>query len=91
MTTPHPTNFEDESTADSRALPTPLRAGMVVAFIYLFLVGVSTLEKGIKLMGEDLQEDLFASVSHPIAGLSVGILGTVLVQSSSASTSAEAA
>ncbi|MCP3987844.1 MAG: sodium dependent phosphate transporter [Actinomycetia bacterium] len=38
-------------------------------------------------MGEDTQRDLFAAVSNPIAGLCIGILGTVLVQSSSASTS----
>ncbi len=77
----------DGSTTAQRELPTPLRGVLVAGFIYLFLVGVSALEKGIKLMGEDIQEDLFSSVSNPIAGLSVGILGTVLVQSSSASTS----
>jgi sodium-dependent phosphate cotransporter len=60
---------------------------MVSAFIYLFLVGVSSIEKGIKIMGEDTQERLFSSVSNPIAALCIGILGTVLVQSSSASTS----
>jgi solute carrier family 34 (sodium-dependent phosphate cotransporter) len=38
-------------------------------------------------MGEDTQERLFSAVGHPLAGLFVGILGTVLVQSSSASTS----
>ncbi len=70
-----------------RTIPTPLRALLVVALIYAFLVGVSALEAGIKLMGEDIQERIFSSVSNPIAGLSVGILGTVLVQSSSASTS----
>jgi sodium-dependent phosphate cotransporter len=59
----------------------------VVLLIYLFLVGVSSLETGIKIMGEDTQEALFAAVSNPIAGLCIGILGTVLVQSSSASTS----
>ncbi len=68
-------------------IPTPVRAALVVGFIYLFLVGVSSLEKGIKIMGEDTQERLFSSVSNPIAGLCVGVLGTVLVQSSSASTS----
>lgn len=68
-------------------IPTPIRAAFVVALIYLFLVGVSSLEAGIKIMGEDTQEKLFSSVSNPIAGLCVGILGTVLVQSSSASTS----
>jgi sodium-dependent phosphate cotransporter len=60
---------------------------LVIALIYLFLIGVSSLETGIKVMGADTQERLFANVSHPLAGLFVGILGTVLVQSSSASTS----
>ena len=77
----------DGSPTAPQELSTPVRAFLVVGLIYLFLVGVSALEQGIKLMGEDIQEELFASVSNPIAGLSVGILGTVLVQSSSASTS----
>jgi sodium-dependent phosphate cotransporter len=64
-----------------------MRSALVFGLIYTFLVGVSALEKGIKIMGEDTQERLFSSVSNPIAGLCVGILGTVLVQSSSASTS----
>ncbi len=67
--------------------PTILRASFVFGLIYTFLVGVSSLESGIKVMGADTQESLFASVSNPIAGLFIGILGTVLVQSSSASTS----
>lgn len=68
-------------------MPTALRAAIVVGLIYLFLVGVSSLEEGIEIMGEDTQERLFSGVSNPIAGLCIGILGTVLVQSSSASTS----
>ncbi len=68
-------------------LPGPARSALVLALIYLFLVGVSSLETGIKAMGADTQEQLFANVNHPLAGLFVGILGTVLVQSSSASTS----
>ena len=76
------------SESDSRFnIPTPVRSVLVFGLIYFFLVGVSALEKGIKIMGEDTQERLFSSVSNPIAGLCVGILGTVLVQSSSASTS----
>jgi sodium-dependent phosphate cotransporter len=67
-------------------IPTPIRALLVGGLIYLFLVGVSALEKGINIMGADTQERLFESVSNPIAGLCIGILGTVLVQSSSAST-----
>ncbi len=68
-------------------MPTPVRALLVGGFIYLFLIGVSSLETGIKIMGSDVQERLFSQVSNPVAGLCVGVLGTVLVQSSSASTS----
>lgn len=69
------------------AMPTAIRAVLVGGLIYFFLVGVSALEAGVKVMGEDTQERLFSSVSNPVAGLCIGILGTVLVQSSSASTS----
>jgi sodium-dependent phosphate cotransporter len=68
-------------------MPRPGRAALVVGLIYTFLVGVSSLEAGIKLLGEDTQERLFSAATNPLAALSIGILGTVLVQSSSASTS----
>lgn len=68
-------------------LPRAVRAVLVLLLIYIFLVGVSSLEGGIKVMGKETQESLFSNVDHPLAGLFVGILGTVLVQSSSASTS----
>lgn len=68
-------------------MPTGVRAAVVLGLIYIFLVGVSSLEAGIKIMGAETQEQLFSAVTNPIAGLCVGILGTVLVQSSSASTS----
>lgn len=74
-------------SSSRREMPTIMRAVLVVALIYLFLIGVSSLEGGIKVMGADTQERLFSSVSNPLAGLFIGILGTVLVQSSSASTS----
>jgi sodium-dependent phosphate cotransporter len=64
-----------------------LRALMVLALITAFLSGVASLETGIKILGADAQEALFSTVSHPLAGLFVGILATVMVQSSSASTS----
>lgn len=60
---------------------------MVGLLIYAFLVGVASLETGIKILGADTQERLFSTVSNPLAGLFVGILATVVVQSSSASTS----
>jgi sodium-dependent phosphate cotransporter len=70
-----------------REMPAGVRALFVLTLIYVFLVGVSLLESGVKVMGADTQERLFQGVSNPLAGLFVGILGTVLVQSSSASTS----
>jgi len=60
---------------------------LVFVLIYVFLVGVSSLEAGIKIMGSDTQEKIFSAASNPIAAVCIGILGTVLVQSSSASTS----
>jgi len=63
------------------------RAVIVIALLYLFLVGVSSLEAGIKALGADFQEGLLERVDHPVAGLFAGILATVLVQSSSVSTS----
>lgn len=63
-----------------------IRGGAVLAFLYLFLVGVKSLESGIAAFGADTAERLFDLVSSPIAALSAGILATVLVQSSSVST-----
>ena len=68
-------------------MPRPVRALLVFALIYIFLIGVSALEGGINVMGSETQERLFSNVDNPLAGLFIGILGTVLVQSSSASTS----
>lgn len=79
--------LRSESEASGIELPTPIRAATVLGLIYIFLVGVSSLEGGIKVMGADTQESLFSAVTNPVAGLCIGILGTVLVQSSSASTS----
>ncbi len=73
----------DSSTA---RLPAPVRALVVVGLLYLFLAGVKLLESGIKGLGKDFTDALFESVSNPVAGLFVGILATVLVQSSSVTT-----
>jgi sodium-dependent phosphate cotransporter len=71
----------------TRTVPPPVRAVLVVFFLYLFLVGVAFLEAGIAGMGKGFQAGLLESVSNPISGLCAGILATVLVQSSSVSTS----
>ncbi len=80
----------DESPARNPFSPkaeTALKFGLVLVFLYLFLVGVKGLEKGISAFGGDLVDQVFASVANPIAGLAAGVLATVLVQSSSVSTS----
>lgn len=67
-------------------LPPLLRGALVVALLYLFLVGVKLLEGGIKGFGSDFTDALFDNVTNPVAGLLVGVLATVLVQSSSVTT-----
>ena len=67
--------------------PSWLRAVGVLALLYLFLTGVGLLSEGIEALGSDVQDALFDRVDNPIAALCVGVLATVLVQSSSVTTS----
>ena len=71
----------------SGELSTAVRAVLVVALLYLFLTGVELLSGGFKTMGAGFVDGLFEGVSNPVGGLFVGLLATVLVQSSSVSTS----
>jgi sodium-dependent phosphate cotransporter len=75
-----------EETTTKRNIPVQIRLVLVLFLLYLFLVGVKGLESGIKGFGADFTDSLFEGVSNPVAGLFVGILATVLVQSSSVST-----
>lgn len=68
------------------ALPSWGRVVLVVVLLYLFLVGIKGLETGIKELGSGFTDNLFEGVSNPLAGLFVGVLATVLVQSSSVTT-----
>ncbi|MEA2058301.1 MAG: Na/Pi symporter, partial [Actinomycetota bacterium] len=89
MTTPE---FEIEpaqelaAEAKKREMPSWLRLILVVGLLYLFLVGVKLLEGGIKGLSGGAQESLFEGITNPLAALSVGVLATVLVQSSSVTT-----
>jgi len=65
---------------------TVARLGLAIFFLYLFLVGVKSLEKGISSFGGDFVDQVFSNVANPIAGLAAGVLATVLVQSSSVTT-----
>ncbi len=75
------------SAAGPPGIPAPLRALLVLALLYLFLTGVNLLGGGFKGLGRDFVDGLFEGVSNPVGGLFVGLLATVLVQSSSVSTS----
>ena len=59
---------------------------LVIALLYVFLAGIKGLETGIKGLGSGFTDTLFEGVSNPLAALFVGVLGTVLVQSSSVTT-----
>ncbi|MFT5285030.1 MAG: sodium-dependent phosphate cotransporter [Planctomycetota bacterium] len=60
---------------------------LVFGLLYGFLVAIQLMGGSIKALGKDSAETLFDGVSNPFAGLSVGILATVLLQSSSTTTS----
>ena len=78
------TRPESES---GRHLQLALRLGVVLLFLCGFLVAIQMMGGSIKLMGEGAAGSLFDGVSNPFAGLSVGVLATVMCQSSSATTS----
>jgi len=59
----------------------------VVFFLYFFLFGLELLGTGAKVMSGCKAGELFGDETNPVAGLMVGILATVLLQSSSTTTS----
>ena len=83
-----------QDSARHEAEPHPIPAAerfarllALVALLYVFLIAVDLLSGGIQGLGENFTDALFRGVSNPLAALFVGILGTVLVQSSSVTTS----
>lgn len=60
---------------------------LVLGLLYAFLIAIRLLGSSIKAMGAATAGGLFEGVDNPFAGLAVGILATVLVQSSSTTTS----
>jgi len=78
---------EAVAAARKRQMPGWARLLLVLGLLYLFLVGVKMLEGGIKGATGGADESLFHGITNPLAALAVGILATVLVQSSSVTTS----
>jgi sodium-dependent phosphate cotransporter len=60
---------------------------LVCLFLYFFLFALELLGSGAKVMTGCKAGELFGDDTNPIAGLMVGILATVLLQSSSTTTS----
>ncbi|XP_049631675.1 sodium-dependent phosphate transport protein 2A isoform X2 [Suncus etruscus] len=73
-----------------RVVVNTLKVPLMLVFLYLFVCSLDVLSSAFQLAGGKVAGDIFkdnAILSNPVAGLVVGILVTVLVQSSSTSTS----
>lgn len=84
---PHAPTGAAAGAARGRALVLLLRCAAVTILVFGFLVAIKLLGGSIAQMGKESARSLFAGVSNPFAGLAVGVLATVLVQSSSTTTS----
>ena len=63
---------------------------MIVGLLYLFICSLSFLADGFRLVAGKRAGEIFSDseiLGNPISGLMVGVIATVLVQSSSTSTS----
>ena len=58
----------------------------VAGLIYLLICAVSLISRGFAGLGSDAAHSMFAFAANPWVGLSVGVLGTVLIQSSTTTT-----
>ena len=58
----------------------------VAGLIYLLICAVSIISRGFAGLGSDAAHTMFAFAEHPWVALSVGVLGTVLIQSSTTTT-----
>jgi sodium-dependent phosphate cotransporter len=63
---------------------------LLLFLLYMFICSLSFLSSAFRLLGGKAAGEAFASnklLANPVAGLMIGLLGTVLVQSSSTTTS----
>lgn len=63
------------------------KLAITVTLLYFFLVGVTALSGGLKMLGSGFAKTLFDLGEMPFVGLMAGMLATVLFQSSSVTTS----
>ncbi len=60
---------------------------LLLSLVYLFLVSISLMGSGLKLLGMEFTRNVIAGTSNVFVGLFIGILVTSIVQSSSTTTS----
>lgn len=63
------------------------KALAVIGLVYLFILSITLLGDAFKLFGKGFAEGIFTATLNPLVGLAIGVLGTVIVQSSSTTTS----
>ena len=64
-----------------------LKAIIIVATIYVFLLSIKLLGHSFKLFGKGFAETMLTMTDNPFSGLIIGIVATSLIQSSSTTTS----
>ena len=64
-----------------------LKAILIIAIIYLFLLSIKLLGHSFKSFGHGFAETLIYMTSNPFSGLIIGIIATSIIQSSSTTTS----
>lgn len=97
---PAPAPIEKKQYTDKKAglyerlfggLPLPVRwslnAVFLLSLLYLFLLGLDLMGNAFKGMSGKSVGNMLTSIDNPLAGLSIGVLATVLLQSSSTTTS----
>jgi len=97
---PAPAPTEEKQSTEEKAVlyerlfggcPLPVRWGLNAVFLlsllYLFLLGLGLMGNAFKGMSGKSVGNMLTSIDNPLAGLSIGVLATVLLQSSSTTTS----
>jgi len=78
---------DNPETSRLARAPVWVRLLLILGLLTLFLVAIDLMGDSFKMVGKDAARQLFEGIRNPFAGLAVGILATVLVQSSSVTTS----
>ena len=80
-------NFENTEECIKSKISIVLNIFGIFITLYGFLFSLGLMGDSFKILGGKTAGELFQNITNPISGLMIGILATVLVQSSSTSTS----